>query len=212
MPGQQMTTNGKPFLRIVSGQWAQKVDEGTEGAKLRKWKAPSGQEGQTWERQYMNWTGRIQDIEFKDTEFGEQCLVKLDDATLTLNTDSRFFSDMACKLMGADLSQPITFHPYSFEADDGRKKNGVSVQQNGIKLTNYYYDGTKNINGFPAVDETQKARLKDKYWSSYFAEVAAFLREQLQEKKKSIPASFQKAEEIMNPDFANEEIPTDLPF
>ena len=65
------------------------------------------------------------------------------------------------------------------ETDTG-KKTGISLQQDGEKLKSFFYDGTKNINGFPEVDQAMKEKLKKNYWKVFFAEVASFLTEKLQ--------------------------------
>ena len=139
----------------------------------------------------MNWTGKIQQISFKETDYGEVCNIDLGDAILTLNTSSRYFTDFACKIFNADISQEITFHPYDMEVEGGKKRQGISLQQNGVKLQNFFYgkSGTADVvlHGFPIVDEVKKEKLKKNYWKTYFAEVEAFLIEKLQELKITEP-------------------------
>lgn len=179
MPGNQFNGGGKPYLRIVGGNIVQKVDKGAEGARMRNWETPNGKTGVTYEYVYNNWTGVIHGINFKDDEYGTSCIVELDDAFLTLAVDGRYFSDFASKLFSGNLSKPFTIHPYDMETDTG-KKTGISLQQDGEKLKSFFYDGTKNINGFPEVDQAMKEKLKKNYWKVFFAEVASFLTEKLQ--------------------------------
>ena len=176
MPGELLHGTNKPYLRIVDGHLVQAVEEGTPGAKLRKWELPTGQKGEKWELNYSSWSGKITGVNFRETEYGEVCILELEDAALSINTVSRYFSDMASKLYGADLTQDITLHPYDFESE-GKRFKGVSVQQDGAKLKNYFYDGEKNLHGFPEVDKSKTS--KKTYWKIYFAEVAEFLVEQL---------------------------------
>ncbi len=103
MPGNMISNSDKPYLRIVGGNLVQKVDEDTKGAKLRRWKTPEGKEGSTWELTYMNWTGKIKSIINKETQYGEVCNIDFGDAVLTLNTSSKYFSDLVSKLFNADL-------------------------------------------------------------------------------------------------------------
>lgn len=184
MPGQPIGTNNKPYLSIVSGNIVQKVDKDTPGARLREYETKDGATGSKWELVYMNWTGQIHGITFKDGDFGTMCNIDLGDAFLTLGTSSRYFSDFASKVFNADLSQEITFHPYDMEGDGDKKIQGISLQQNGVKLKSYFRDENNNpINDFPVVDEAKKEKLKKNYWKTYFAEVEAFLIEKLGELK-----------------------------
>jgi len=206
MPGNQRNTSNKPYLRIVGGNLAQTVDKDTPNAKLREYELSNGDKGSKWELVYMNWAGKIKNIYFKDTEYGTVCNVDFGDAMITINTESRYFSDFACKVLGADLKQEITFHPYDIEIEDGKKRTGVSLQQNGQKLKNFFYDyeTKESKGGFPAVDEKQKAKLKKNYWKVYFAEITAFLIEQIDKLGFDEPAK----QELVTDDG----IPTDLPF
>jgi len=183
MPGTPISGSNKPYLSIVGGNIVQKVDKETPGARHREYELKDGGKGEKWELVFMNWTGKIKNIFFKETDYGEVCNIDLGDAVLTLNTSSRYFTDFACKVLNADLNQEMVFHPYDMEIEGGKKRQGISLQQNGNKLTNYFWDGKKIGNGFPEVDEMKKEKLKKNYWKTYFAEVEAFLIEKLQELK-----------------------------
>lgn len=172
MPGNQISNSKKPYLRIVGGNLCQKVDKSTNGARFREYELPGGGSGSKWELVYVNWTGVIENITFKDSDYGETCTIELGDAFIVLNTASRYFQDFACRLFSGDIKKPFLFHPYDMEAD-GRQKTGISLQQDGEKLQNYFYNGTKNLHGFPEPDEARK--VKKSYWKIFFAEVAEFL-------------------------------------
>jgi len=195
------------YLSIVAGNLAQKVSKDTEGAKLRKWEK-DGKKYSKWELLYSNVTGKIQGLKFKDTEFGEVCEINLGDVILTLNTSHRYFQDFACKVMSADLKKEITLHPYDFETDEGKRMMGISVQQDGEKLENFFYDGEKKVHGFPEVGEEKKNKLKKNYWKGYIAEVTAFLTEQLENLNISIHPEEPPKEEDVNID----DISTPPPF
>ncbi len=185
MPGQLVATDTKPFIGIVGGNITQKVAEGTEGARRREYETSKGVTGVKFELVYMNWKGKISGLEFEDTDFGSVCKIDLGDAILCLNTSSRYFTDFACKIFTGDLSQEFLFHPYSIEGEEGKKKQGISLQQNGVKLKNYFYNPETKLyrEDFPIVDEAKKEKLKKNYWKTYFAEVEAFLTEKLQQLK-----------------------------
>lgn len=192
MPGQAIGTSNKPFLSVVAGNFVQKVDKDTPGARTREYELRDSTKAVKHELVWMNWSGVIQAITFKETEYGTVCNVHLEDAILSLNTSSRYFSDFACKILGADLRQELTFHPFDMEIEDGKRRQGISVQQNGVKLKNFFWDGENLIGGFPAVNPQEQARMKKNYWKIYFAEVEAFLTEKLQ----ALPIA---QKEILNP-------------
>jgi len=211
MPGVQRSTTGT-YLKVVAGNIVEEVEEGTEGARKRAWEA-AGKKGVKFELVYSAWEGVIENIEIKEMEFGKICNIKFADAIISLNTESRYFQDFACKVFNADLSKSVIFHPYDIEDDKGHK-TGVSFQQNGKKLSNYFYDFKKKerLHDFPAPDETQT--VKKGYWKFYFASVAEFLIEKIQELK--FQPSLEPKEELKWPldDFAEDVGPTpdDLPF
>jgi len=212
MPGQQYTGSNKPFLRIIGGNIAQTVDKNTEGARLREYELKDGTKGSKWELIFMSWKGKIQGIEFKESDFGESCIVDLGDAYFTLNIASRYFQDFACKVFSADITKDIVFHPYDMEVD-GKRKTGISMQQNGEKLKNYFYDGKQNLHGFPEVDKEKMT--KKSYWKVYFVQTAEFLQEKLKELKfEKAPAKVESKDEPL-PDLPPEEVDVDmndLPF
>lgn len=210
MPGNLKAHNNKPYLRIVGGNLVQEVDKTTSGARLREGELKDGTKFSKWEISYMNWTGKVESIQFKDSEYGTSCMLDLGDAILSFNTDSKYFQDMACKLLSSDITKEITFHPYDMIGDNDKNIRGVSVQQEGVKLKNYFYDFEKKeiLHGYPKVDQVMKEKLKKNYWKVYFAEVAAFLIEKLE--NLQIPKAQQVAN-IMGGEVI-EEIPTDLPF
>lgn len=183
MPGKIFTGPSTTYLSIVGGALVQKVQEGTEGARLRKYERTDKTLGEKWELVYSNWEALITGIEFKKGDYGDECKVYFTDAILTMPTAGRYFADFATKLRSADLSKPVLIHPYSFEAD-GKTKTGVSVQQDGVKLGNYYWDSEakKSLHGIPEWD-FDKAAKSSSYAKVYFAELEAFLVDELSKLK-----------------------------
>ncbi len=216
MPGTPISENTKPFIGIVGGNIVQKVDKDTEGARHREYEV-DGTKGEKWELVFMNWKGIIQNIEFEETDYGQVCKIDLGDAILCLNTSSRYFTDFACKIFSADLTHELLFHPYSIAKEEGKKKQGISLQQNNLKLSNFFYDADtkKYHDDFPEVDEQKKLKLKKNYWKTYFAEVEAFLVEKLQQLKvpeqNKIAKPIITGTEINDKDLPDIEL-EDLPF
>lgn len=193
MPGIQVNTD-KVYLRIVGGNLVRRVDEGTQGARKRKYKTPKGQEGEVWELVYRAWEGVIRRVDFYDNDYGKVCNVVFDDATITLPIDGRYFQDFASKIFNADIAKPLIFHPYDIGEDSDRKV-GVSLKQRGEKLSNYFYDfdEKKRLHGFPEPEEEKKDT--NGYWKYYFSTVSSFLVKKLEELNFPLEAKEEPKEE-----------------
>lgn len=214
MPGEMMTSSKKPYLKIIQGKVVLPSKEGEENAVKRDYEDNDGNPRHKWEIPYLNWTGVIKAIRFKDSDYGEMCNVEFEDSYLQMNTSGRYFQDFACKIFNVDLSKPVTLHPYDMEVD-GKKKTGISLQQDGQKLKNYFYDPVekKNLHGFPDVDQEKAKAKKKTYWKVYFTELTEFLVEKVKELKfaEQAPKTLTEAAEEA---FAPEADPllNDLPF
>jgi len=177
MPG-KLQRSGKPYISIVGGNFSQAVDIGTPGSKLRKYELKDGTKGEKNEIVFTDWEGRVIDIKFEESKYGKNLNLELEDAVISINTASRYFQDLACRLCSADLSKPINFHPYDFEVD-GQKKTGVSMTQQEAKLQNFFYDGKESLHGFPVPENRDSMDSDD--WKMFFVKVKKFLIEKLEE-------------------------------
>lgn len=178
MPAVESDRQQFEYYRIFKGKLVTKVDEGTEGARRREWKTPAGVEGVTFEIVKEAWKGRIYGVKTKETDYGQVCEVRFEDAVITMPTNSGYFQSFAQVLKNIDLSKEIIFRPYDFTDKEGKRRIGVSVTQDGEKVKNAYTikgeDGKyKNYHGYPMVDEKKKT--KPGYWKIYFSEVEMFL-------------------------------------
>lgn len=180
-------------LVLADGKIHVTVPEGTEGAKVRKYKTSDDKEGQKTELVYKDLVGKISKIEFRDSNFGRQLYVTVTDGDekpvcLCLSTSSNYGEDMMKKLMNVDMEKPVKIAPYSFTDDKGKTKKGVTLtQHNGkemVKITNYFWDAKKEkvTNGYPEpkMPKGKKTLSKDQ-WKLYFGEAREFLVETLTE-------------------------------
>lgn len=176
MPGEQFSSS-RIYLNVNQGALRQTVTEDVYGAKKRTYTKKDGSVKTVWEIVYKNWTGKIQRISVKDTEYGKQMEVDFvkevinkvpTDVRVTIPVDSQYFGSFVKRIMGADLNSILTINPYDFEPEPGKRKVGFTIVQNGQKLTDYFYDevSQKNIHGFPEVNEAEKKN--EGYWKNYF--------------------------------------------
>lgn len=163
-------TNEKPYLTIVQGKIRQSVEDCHPLAQTREYELPDGTKGTKYEIVHDAWAGVVQGIEIKEGNYGKQCIIELSDANLALSVDSDYFVTTARRLPGADLSEEYIFKPYDFADDSGKKRRGISISINNSsaeKLKDFYYDGKKNINGFPKQPKKSDEMDKDD-WKQYF--------------------------------------------
>lgn len=179
MPPATEYTGNKTYLKIIDGNFAVKSEEGVEHAKPREAKNPSTGEVKTvWEITHINWRGKITDLLIEEGKYGKICKIVMDDAIITLPTNSKYFSNLAEKLPNVDFSKDVILHPYNMNMDDGQK-TGIKVIQNGDKdgVQSAYWKDKKRVEGFPKVDEAAKD--KKGYWAMYYGEVEEYLIERL---------------------------------
>jgi hypothetical protein len=65
---------------------------------------------------------------------------------------SRYYASLLGKLVGADLSKPITIKPYDFVTKDLKELTGVTIIQDGEKLENMLYKDKK----YPRLSDDKK--------------------------------------------------------
>ena len=93
------------------------------------------------------------------------------------------------KLPNVDMKKPVILKPYAFVADNGKPMKGITVMQDGNKLTNYFYDAVKkeNLHDFPVpqfkTDKKtgEKKPFSSEEWKLYFGICRQFLIEHTEE-------------------------------
>lgn len=180
----------KNYVNILGsdGSLRMTVDENTEGAKRREYETSDGKTGVKWELVFKSISGMVKDISFYDGSFGENILIDFenDDEVLTLsvNTASNFGEDLMKKLPNIDFSQRVSMTPYAFEDEKGKVRKGLTINNQGDKIQNFFYDpiAKKNINNYPdpKPNKGDKPYTKDD-WKIYFIETRKFLTEYTQE-------------------------------
>lgn len=166
------------------------VPEGTEGAVVREYETSDGTKGKKTEMVYKDLSGKITGVKFEEGKFGNQILLSILDedegeeepTILCLGTESNFGEDVMKKLPNVNLKKPVKFIPFSFDTDKGKKQRGVTIEQDGKKIENFFYDkeSKKNLHGYPEVPKPKAGKLVTKVqWRKYFAECSDWLVEYL---------------------------------
>lgn len=172
----------KTYAIILSsnGSIRVKTDASNPDAVLRKYELRDGTKGEKYELVYSKLSGKTNDLIIYEGKYGEQLSITLDEVILQMPLDSSYCTDLMSKLPSLDLEKEITLNPYSFEADNGKIKKGISIVQGqddkgeDIKIQSYFFDGKKSINGIP---EAPSKEMTTKKWQIHFLKVSEWLRE-----------------------------------
>lgn len=194
--------DGRTFLSVAFGKIRQKqlenrekVTSETPKAVMRK--TQSGQE--SWAIEYDFIEGTIQNIFYReDKEYGNSFEVVIRDAAdlfqLSFSENSRFWTDFARKLPNIDFNIPIKITAYDFTDSERKRRIGISVEQDGIKIQSFYHEQKDDkiiaINGFPSGDDinfNDNDELK-----VFYIQVKKFLREEF---NKRIAHNFESKNE-----------------
>lgn len=169
------------FLSIKAGNLVQSAEEGQEKAVARSWKDKDGNEGVSYEILHKDLTGFITGISTKQGKYGEDLEIFLEKdgskAKLTIKVDSRYFADFAKKVPNLDLTKEVTMNAFDFKPE-GRDKNitGVSLKQGGESIKNAYWDGKKNVKGYPVMEEDAP---DSDDWKLHFLKERKYLKKKL---------------------------------
>jgi len=168
------------YLNIVGGSLREKTEPNVPGAIERVYEYKK--EIRTkWEMHYSNLRGTIIALSHVEGTFGEQVIITVaadgEVAKLYLNVSSRYFSDFAKKIHNANIEEEITIHPFDFISDrNGKQITGITLTQDEVKLTSFFWDGTNTLNGSP-VPIKEKDGTMD--WKKFFIKEQKFLLESL---------------------------------
>ena len=182
---------GNGTLRIV-------VPKGTEGAVEREYETSDGKKGVKYELIFNSLVGKITDVKFFDGDFGKLIQAVITDGegslTLSLPTNQNFGEDFMKKLPVIDLEKEVKITPYSFEDEKGKTRKGLTIEQDGKKIQNFFYDAEKkaNINKYPNPKGDTKEYDSDD-WKMYFMEARKFLTKYVED---NIIPKFVKNEDL----------------
>lgn len=170
--------DGRKYITVLAdGKFHQTVPEGTPGAVTRTYEDKNDVEQTKVELVFDEASGFISKLSFKDGDYGKSLEVEIDgDGVVSLGADSSFGEDFMKKLPSVNLSEPVKLAPYSFTADNGKLRKGMSIYQGDVKVENFYYDADnkKSVNGIPEVEGDTKGFDADD-WKMHFLKVRKFL-------------------------------------
>jgi len=107
------------------------------------------------EEHYNGWMGKITNITTRDSEYGKEWQVEINDGTMTVILSFKYSSGYARSFLKAlpnvNLNLPVTFNPKVDTYDVDKKKTTLFMSQNGKPIKWAY---TKdNPNGCPGLKQ-----------------------------------------------------------
>lgn len=225
------------YYTIIRGTFRVQVDKDNPDAIRRDYETSDGKTGTKYERIVNSLIGYIEDIQFRDGDFGMQIFIALDEnfagekPVIALNTSAREAEDFMKKLPNINLLKEVRLRPFNFEGSEGDEVRGMEILQPdpsgefNVKITNFFRDAEKkiNINGFPNPEGDTEGFSKDD-WKIYFLQARKFLvahtRDVMQAKVAqavidrgvATPTSKEQEDRLSNAAKAEGIDPDDIPF
>ena len=131
----EKSNNDNVYLYIYKGKITQKVDADTGGAKSR-----TNKKGNVVnEINFKSVVGRLISFTFKNSEYGEQFSIGMQDGSeyfsIQIPVESSHFSTFVCRIDNVNFSEDIRIKSYDFEdKKTGKRKSGFVLYQNEDKI------------------------------------------------------------------------------
>lgn len=215
----------KRYLTVLAdGKLHERVDEDTEGAKIRTKKEQDGtvvdvedKEGNTiYELTYPGIEASIKAIKFVEGDYGTNINIDLEDDednnfTLSLSCSSNYGERFMEVLPNLDLNKEVEIDPYSFTPKGSTNKvRGLSIKQDDEKLVSAFANKDEEsdewevlIEGFPMPDPKKKYNAEK--WKTFFAGRREWVMDYLIEAEMIVAAD--AVEETEEEDAEPEEAP-----
>lgn len=182
----------KRYLTILAdGKLHERVDEDTEGAKIRMKKNQDGtteevtdkDENTIYELTYPGITATVGTIQIVEGDYGSNLNIDLTDEEdnqfiLSIKCDSSYGENFMQKLPNLDLNEPVIFKPFAFKPKGSdQKMRGLTLSQGEPKTAEKVLSAFEKveengdrevlIKGFPMPD--QKKKYNSEKWKIFFA-------------------------------------------
>jgi len=223
--GMEKQTNGL-YFNVVDGSFRTKCEKDHPEAIAREYETKDKVKSVKYELKYSALFGRIENIFFKDGDFGKSVNIVLepnDDGVnpiIQLGTGTNYGEDFLKKLPNVDLEKPVRLMPYAFTTEDGKERRGITITHTNAdtqkftdKVEGFFYDAEAKTakNGYPSPMGDTKSYDKED-WKIFYLQARKFL---IQYTEKNILPKFSKIKSVATGDidYPTTEInPDDVPF
>lgn len=215
--------DGVIVKRITKEEYESRKGNKGDNVRARQWEMASGETGVSYEETYNSLAGKILSVSFRDHDkIGKSVNVLIqngeDAGVLSIPTSKSFATSLLEVLPNINYDMPVVINGYAKD-----KTRRVYVKQGEENVESHYKswnDNEKKFDiryGYPEVNEKEREKFGDKYWTRYFGEVEVFLVDEI-EHNESIPKrQRQEQPEVKSRAELNEEVeedisPEDIPF
>jgi hypothetical protein len=146
----------KDYWHVRAGALCRTTTEDDPAARRREYTTKTGEENVIFEEVKAGIDGFITGVEIVAGKFGDQLYVNIRDVeefVLQMPWKSTYAKTFLERLPGADVKQMVTIMPYSFEDKAGKKRSGITLFQNDVKVDSLFrrWDGEKTVykNDYP---------------------------------------------------------------
>lgn len=196
----------KRYLTILAdGKFHEKVDEDTEGAKVRVIEGKDGEEDrEVHELTYPGITAMIKKIKFFEGDYGTNIQIDMEDEDenqfcVSLPCASNYGERFMEVLPNLDLTKEVELVPYSFKPrGQAEKVRGLTIKQDDEKLESSF--ATKDgdtwevlVKGFPMPDP--KKKYNSEKWKTFFASRREWVMDYLIEADLVLSADAEESED-----------------
>jgi len=159
-------------ISVVTGKFALRVEEGTEGAIARELTKGDNQGKEVHELLYPSLTGLLSSGEIRELPFGLSCEVTVtnedESYTVQFSSDSKYFTALVTRLPNIDRSIPVSLSLVPHKTKTTKSGNPVImllVTQNNKRVDDYYVKWSKDeagkniathLHGLPEVKKTRQ--------------------------------------------------------
>ena len=184
-------SDGKIVRKITKEEYERRVADPKENVRAREWSTPKDS-GTAYEEVYDALTGRIVAVNIRDHEtYGRSIAITLRqnngaEGVFTASTDSQYGMTLMERLPNINLEDAVRISAYVKESGES-KRYTTFVTQGDTRVESFFKkwdDEEKKFvlsHGYPEVDEKDKKKFGDKYWSQrYFPECSVFLVEYIE--------------------------------
>lgn len=205
----------KQYFNIQGFQFTVRAEEGAEGAKMRTIAKKDKTTKDVWEYLFRDISGHIKSIEIKESKFGKQYEIVIQDVAdnmvIQIQTASGYADSLIARLSNIDPSLPVKLVPYSFIPEGKtKKKEGVNIYQNDTKVDPAFT--RENPNGQPQ-PQHPNAEMDEDEWKIYFMQLRKFYSKVAIEFNEKLKAgAFAKNQESDSQNTDNLSLSDDLPF
>lgn len=186
-------TDGKIVRKITEEDYKHRIAlNPQDNVRAREWKT-ARDEGVAYEETYDAMRGKIVGIAIRDHEqYGRSIAVTLRqengaEGIFTTGTSGQYGMTLMERLPNVDLDKEVRISAYAKQVGDN-KRYTTFLDQGDTKVESFFKkwnDEKKQFileNGYPEVDEKEKKKYGDKFWSQrYFPECSVFLVEYIEE-------------------------------